>query len=382
MNVLMTADAVGGVWSYALDLARSLERYGVEVTLATMGPRPGAEQLDAARACRNVRLVEGDYRLEWMPEPWQDVQRAGDWLLELESRIRPDVVHVNGYAHAALGWSAPVVSVAHSCVCSWWRGVHGCEAPAEWDRYRAAVHAGIHAANVVVAPSRAMLGEIAALYGAPASARVIANGRDVYALPLGPRDAFGRYPRTSRLPQPLVLAAGRLWDPAKNMDTLAEAARSIRWPVYVAGSASHPAGGRRPLEGLHHLGTLAPLAMHQWQARASIFTHPALYEPFGLAPVEAAQLRTALVLADLPSQREIWGDAAIFVPPRDATAIAAAVNGLIASPRQLSHYAEAAWQASRTMTARRMGADYYSLYRELQQRTTLPPSAEAVACGS
>ena len=34
----------------------------------------------------------------------------------LERRLRPDVVHLNGYTHGALPWRAPVLVVGHSCV--------------------------------------------------------------------------------------------------------------------------------------------------------------------------------------------------------------------------------------------------------------------------
>ena len=39
-RILMTADTIGGVWSYALELAQGLARHGVEVALATMGRVP------------------------------------------------------------------------------------------------------------------------------------------------------------------------------------------------------------------------------------------------------------------------------------------------------------------------------------------------------
>src|SRR5256885_706022 len=48
-RVLMTADAVGGVWTYALELARALVPHGLFTTLATMGPRPSEAHLAAAR---------------------------------------------------------------------------------------------------------------------------------------------------------------------------------------------------------------------------------------------------------------------------------------------------------------------------------------------
>ena len=124
----MTADGVGGVWPYALDLASALEARGVSATLAVMGPPLAADQIAEARG-RGVTAIEGGFRLEWMDDPWDDVAAAGEWLLALERQVSPDVVHLNGYCHAALPWSAPAVVVGHSCVRSWWRAVHGEDAP-------------------------------------------------------------------------------------------------------------------------------------------------------------------------------------------------------------------------------------------------------------
>jgi glycogen(starch) synthase len=157
MKILLTTDTVGGVWTYAIELARALAPHGVEVALATMGAPVRPEQRRQAEALENVRLFESDFKLEWMPEPWNDVRRCGDWLLELEAQTRPDVVHLNGYAHAALPWSAPTVVVGHSCVLSWWQAVKGEPAPPDWDRYAEAVRRGLRAADAVVAPSAAMI---------------------------------------------------------------------------------------------------------------------------------------------------------------------------------------------------------------------------------
>jgi len=40
----MTADAVGGVWDYSLQLAGELSARGVAATIATMGPLPSRDQ--------------------------------------------------------------------------------------------------------------------------------------------------------------------------------------------------------------------------------------------------------------------------------------------------------------------------------------------------
>jgi glycogen(starch) synthase len=122
-KVLMTADTVGGVWTYAIDLARGLAERGVEVALATMGDPLNDSQREKADRIPRLRVFESTFKLEWMEEPWRDVEKAAEWLLRLEDRVRPDLIHLNGYAHGALPWSAPKVMVGHSCVLSWWRAV-------------------------------------------------------------------------------------------------------------------------------------------------------------------------------------------------------------------------------------------------------------------
>jgi glycosyltransferase involved in cell wall biosynthesis len=64
-------------------------------------------------------------------------------------------------------------------------------------------------------------------------------------------------------------------------------------------------------------------------ARASIYVHPARYEPFGLAILDAALAGCALVLGDIPSLRELWHDAAIFVPTEDAARLSRELTALI-----------------------------------------------------
>src|SRR5258706_7257549 len=109
---------------------------------------------------RGIEIHHRDYKLEWMDQPWRDVDVAGDWLLSLERDLAPDIIHLNGYAHAAIAWHAPKLVVAHSCVLSWWEAVHHAPAPADWNEYCSRVSAGLRAADLVAAPSRAMLAAI------------------------------------------------------------------------------------------------------------------------------------------------------------------------------------------------------------------------------
>jgi glycosyltransferase involved in cell wall biosynthesis len=349
--VLMTADTVGGVWTYAVALAEALATCGVRVVLATMGEPLRGPQRAMARRVPSIEIVESRFKLEWMDDPWDDVERAGEWLLDLARCLAPDVVHLNGYVHAALPWQRPLVVVAHSCVLSWWRAVLGEEAPERYEEYRARVAAGIAQADVVVAPSAAMADAIAAHYGPARALRVIANGADAARFAPGDKE-------------PLILAAGRLWDPAKNLATLDAAARGLSWPVVVAGSVVGPDGVAVPPRYARSLGWIGEREVAAWMARASIYAHPARYEPFGLSVLEAALAGCALVLGDVPSLRELWGDTAIFVPPDDVAALRGALAFLARDPHRREALARRARARALAYSPERMRDGYIEVYAE------------------
>src|SRR6266571_3789706 len=174
-KILMTADSLGGVWTYALELAHALRPHRVEIALATMGAPLSDAQRREVKKCTNVVLFDGSHHLEWMDDPWDDVELAGEWLLNLAREFDPDVIHLNGYSHAALPWRSPVLVAAHSCVLSWWHAVKGESAPATYDEYARRVRAGLAAGDLVVAPTAAMLNALTDEYGVEFKARVIPN---------------------------------------------------------------------------------------------------------------------------------------------------------------------------------------------------------------
>ena len=350
-RVLMTADAVGGVWDYALQLAEGLGTCGVQVTLATMGSRPRDDQRAAARAVPGLRLVESDYRLEWAEHPWEDVARAGAWLLELETQVQPDVVHLNGYAHGGLPWRAPAVVVAHSCVCSWWAAVRGGDASADWNAYRCAVREGLRRATAVVAPSATRLRALSAHDGA-VDGTVVPNGRDAAHFSTGPKE-------------PLVLSAGRLWDEAKNVTAVASIAHRLPWRMALAGETQDDAGARAHEQCVEYLGRLSSADLRGWMARASIYAMPARYEPFGLSILEAGLSGCALVLGDIPSLREHWEGAAVFVAPDDRDALHSAIARLIDNPGRLAELGRRARVRGQEFTVARMADAYRRLYEGL-----------------
>jgi glycosyltransferase involved in cell wall biosynthesis len=292
-----------------------------------------------------------------MDDAGADVEQAGRWLLTLEAALCPDLVHLNGYVHAALPWSTPVVVVAHSCVRTWWRAVKGDRPSSRFDSYTASVAAGLAAAGVVVAPTAAMLMALAEEYSVPFDGQVIANGCA----------AAGRQRETAgTAKQSFVLAAGRVWDDAKNIAGLGAIAPQLTWPICVAGETQRPDGTTCALSGVQLLGHLSARQLRDWYRRAAIYALPARYEPFGLSVLEAAQAGCALVLGDIPSLRENWDGAALFVRPDDHQALTASIQTLIDEPDVRAEQARRAVARAATFTMARSVDEYLRVYKSLR----------------
>lgn len=368
LTILMTTDTVGGVWSYALQLANALASSDVHVHLATLGTPSDSQRSQAARLS-NLTLHESSYKLEWMNDPWEDVNRSGQWLLELESALAPDVIHLNGYAHGALAFRAPKLIVAHSCVCSWWQSVKGESAPAEWNEYRRRISSGLHSADLVIAPTQSMLAALIEQHGALYHTRVIHNGRDGSRYRRGPK-------------QYMILSAGRVWDPAKNITALDTIAHDIPWPVFVAGDTTSPQGQTSQLANVHTLGPQPHEKLICWFTTAAIYALPARYEPFGLSVLEAALSGCALVLGDIPSLRELWSDVALFVDPNDPAALRDAITTLIHDQPQREQLAHRAYFRAQHYGLDPMTTAYMQAYRDMlaarmtwsQSETTARPT--------
>ena len=136
-----------------------------------------------------------------------------------------------------------------------------------------------------------------------------------------------------------------------------------------------PDGHADPPAGVEFLGRLDEKEMTAAYASAGVYCLPAVYEPFGLTPLEAARGGCPLVLGDVPSLREVWGDAAAFVPPRNPDALAGTLNRLIADPAECTRLAAAAGEAG---AAVHPGRDDRRLPRPLSQTVRV---ARPVAAG-
>jgi glycogen(starch) synthase len=319
--VFITADTIGGVWTYALDLAQGLCNHGDTVLLVVLGPSPTAAQYSEA-VDAGVLVLDTGLPLDWISNDVIEFRRGASRLVETAQAWRADVVHLSTPALAGVAhFPMPVVGVAHSCLATWWAAVRTGPPPSDFAWRIEAVAQGYAACNALIAPSVAFAAATAKIYGV--SPVPIYNGRSQTA---------GESHVVRDIP---IVTAGRLWDEGKDAATLDLAAGMMDVPVLALGSVQGPQQQEITFDWMHSLGVMPAVDVAKTFARAQIFVSTARYEPFGLSVLEAAQAGCALVLSDIATFRELWDGAAIFVPPGDAGGLARAIAKLRNRPDEL-----------------------------------------------
>ena len=360
MHVLMTADTIGGVWTYTRELATQLSRKGIRVTLVSFGEIPTSAQTEWLEGLSDVSLHPTAFRLEWMQDAQSDLQQSAAFLRDVIAETKPDVLHFNQFYYGNMDCDLPRIVVAHSDVVSWWVAVHGTEPPDnDWIRmYRENVVGGLAGADIVVAPTQWMLDEARRHYGEPRETAVVYNGRDPRLfLPYEAKESF-------------AISVGRLWDAGKQAILLLQSDLSLE--TILVGSEQSPAGAVASAQSagqfpkLKMKGPQTEAQLRQLFSRAAIYIATSRYEPFGLAPLEAALSRCALIINDISSLREVWGEDALYFERNNPQSLLLTIQELASNSSRLGEYADRAFERARTQyTSEKMAEEYLKLYRSL-----------------
>ncbi len=182
-------------------------------------------------------------------------------------------------------------------------------------RYEAALRRTCRVASAIVCVSRTtLLGLHAATAIDPARCEVIGEGPQLLAQPAASAGVDG----------PFVLYVGSL-DPRKNVETLVDAVLDADPPLPARLCIVGPIDSRSPavLDGLlerhparervGHLGFVPADRLAALYRDAAVLALPSLYEGFGLPVLEALVAGVPVVASDIPSLREVAGDAALYV---------------------------------------------------------------------
>lgn len=369
MHVLLTSDTLNeNLWTYTRELVSGLIDRGLRVTLVSFGEIPLPEQTAWMERLRGLEYRPTAFRLDWMHEGQQDFVDSSAYLCSLLNELKPDLFHSNHLCYGALPASTPRIVVAHGDLITWWKSVHGREPKdSSWLRwYRNATARGLCAASAVVASSDWMLEAVREAYPALINGSVINHGRN----PIH----FNPYVTKNDS----VLTIGRLLDPASQVHLLAERPHPVPVCVVDAKQSEHvtESGFRADVrftdgnEGVVLRGPRSESQLRLLYSRSSMYVSASRYEPSGMAILEAALSRCALILNDIPALREIWGPAAVYFRTNDAESLSEAVRILNEDAVLRRSFANRAFNRARECyNANRMTSNYIQLYRSaLNQR--------------
>ena len=358
MRVLITTDVVGGVWQFTYELAAGLLREGSSVALVSFGGNPAPEKQDQCARLRsdhgpNFLYKSSPLPLEWMQQNDRAYDEAAPILVHVAQDFNADLLHSNQFCFGALPLAIPKLITAHSDVISW---ADACrDRPLEdssWlRRYRDLVSSGLRGATCVIAPTQWMLNALQRNFSLRTPGAVIPNGRTLPSFPDTPR-------------QLRAITAGRLWDEGKDVRLLAEVSSPI--PLYLAGDGQHdgvPMIRHAGSETL--LGQLPESELLRFFRESAIYICTSRYEPFGLAPLEAALCGCAVLARDIPSLREVWQDSARYFS--NAQSLQALLEQLAAEPDSLVAAQRRAKNRAQAFTAERMVSSYMSHFARVMK---------------
>jgi glycogen synthase len=359
MRILMTTDTIGGVWTFTQELAKGLLERGCAICLISFGRPPSDTQQSwlthmQSEGAERFRYESESIPLEWMESNDRAYRDAAPLLMAHARTFDAELVHSNQFCFGALPLEIPKIITAHSDVVSWAECCRGCALEDSFwlRRYRTLVAEGIAEADSIIAPTYWMAEALARNFPLSKKAEVIPNGRSI------PQEKMG-----NRKLQ--AVTAGRIWDEAKNIALLREVQSPI--PVYIAGESQH--GSNRAvteLGGAVLLGALSPEELLALFRESAIYICTSRYEPFGLAPLEAALCGCAVVAHDIASLREVWEGSALYFS--DAGSLTTLLHRLYREPTLLRAAQQRSTQHAQKFSARRMANQYLRHFQHVLRR--------------
>jgi glycosyltransferase involved in cell wall biosynthesis len=227
---------------------------------------------------------------------------------------------------------------------------------------RTAARLSVRAADVVLTPSHAMRDEMVAALP-EAAAKTIVNPYGVDGSP-----SCGAQAHVRPDDAPWRLLFGSLYAEHKNVGTLLDAvarlaARGVPCVLHTpadprpeAGRNSLAAGEAMKAERLaaaglvQFTGTIGRYGMAAQYAEADVAVYPSVVESFGHPLLESMAAGLPVVAADVPINREIGGDAALYFSPFDAGDCAAAIERVLLDPQLRSELRARALARAATFT--------------------------------
>jgi glycosyltransferase involved in cell wall biosynthesis len=359
----MVGERQTGNETYVVNLLRALLAQDGEVQVVPLTPRPAA--LDGPLGPDAVRRA-----VRIRPTPaWLRVPLGIPWAV-----YRHDLALVHVTYVAPPRCPAPTVVTVHDLSFA--------ALPDTFSlRDRLILSLGVprsaRRAARVIAVSEFTRRDLVRRYGVPEDRiRVTHEAADPRFRPIENPDGLAAARRRHGLEGPYLLSVGNL-QPRKNLGVLLEAFRAVRHEgrlphrLVVVGQPGRGGGAVRAAAcrfGLERdivfTGYVPGDELAALYAGAALFAYPALYEGFGLPPLEAMACGAPVLASNTGALPEVLGDAAWLLDPRDPRAWAEAIRRVLTEPILAARWRAAGLARAARFTWERTARDTVAVYRE------------------
>lgn len=167
--------------------------------------------------------------------------------------------------------------------------------------------------------------------------------------------------------KPLLLSIGRLSRQKNHAGLLRALCRIPEACLVVVGDGELSSELRRQVDALSlgervvFTGEVNQTQVYGLMGCADVFVFPSLWEGLSMAALEAMSSGMATVASDIPPNREVFGDAAVFVPPTDVTALASAISRVLDDPSLSKELRSCAIARARSFSTQTQIDEYESL---------------------
>jgi glycosyltransferase involved in cell wall biosynthesis len=250
---------------------------------------------------------------------------------------------------------APGIVTVHDTIPLLFENLH----PRQRHFYRHVLGPALRGAAAVITPSQATKSLLEQCYRLP--------GEKIRVIPHGASVPVRRREERASHRDPFILCIGRP-NPIKNVGTLLAAHRLLRRHmrvsvVFVGGASPFPLAAGD--EDVDFRGNVSDAEKLDLLDRASVLVCPSLYEGFGFPPLEAMARGCPIVISNTGSLPEVGGDAARYIDPRDAPALATALYEVLTDEDLRARMVESGYRRVRAFTWEGSARQHVGLFEEV-----------------
>lgn len=306
--------------------------------------------------------------------------RVEQLMLPLElARHKLDLIHSTDFI-PPLRSPIPAVITVHDLAFLHWPHLVTKASAA----YYGQIDRGVHHARHVIVPSESTKQDLIGQLGVPDSkVSVIYEAADPSFRPLPLPETRAAITRKFNIPERYVLFVSTI-EPRKNVNGLLRAFRMLHdrynlkdVGLVLAGSKgwlyeeTEQLVSELKLEAQSHfLGRVSDSDLHRLYVGAHAHIHPALYEGFGLPPLEAMACGTPTIVSNVGSLPEVVNDAALLVNPNDHEEIAVAMHRLLEDEALHDELRRKGLQRAKGFSWDRAAAKTLEVYRTVTEPET------------